>query len=326
LENRGAADFESATYDFNRNVLPQLGEVEVAKLTRPRLESWRAQLAARPRLSQKKPRKPRKRAKKEIAVAGPIVLTQEQKRKRQATVNRTVRRLVAALNHKLENGKVNVNPMAWKIAPFENAEVARPGFLNEAQQRAFVTACAAEPDFQNLVLAALHSGCRLGELSRMRMQDAPDGSASQTSYVQQSKSGRSRHVFLQPEGNQFFAWLAANRLPDELLLLRANGDAWTRHAVKKPMRRACKRAKIPRLGFHQLRHSFATRLLTQKVQMKIVAQQLGHTSVRMLERYYGHMVDEHVQQVIAQLPATGLNTAAQSGSGNVIVLARKASA
>jgi integrase len=311
LENRGAPDHRGAVYDFNRNVLPELGAVEVAKITRAKLEAWRARLAARPRLS----------TKKYIESDPPSahkVMTDEEKRQRRATTNRSLRRVVAALNFALETGKVNANPMNWKIAAFQNAEVARATFLTEAQQRAFVRACGNEPDFQALVLAALYSGCRLGELARLKTRDVIV--TSKTIYIQQSKSGKPRHVFLDEEGMQFFTRLAANRPTEEMLLSRGKNSPWQKDAVKKPMRRACETAGIPRLGFHQLRHSFATRLLTNGVGIKIVAQQLGHSSVRMLEKHYGHLADDHVQQVISTLPVVRLNEAAKEGRGTLVAM------
>lgn len=303
LEHRGAPDHRGAVYDFNRNVLPELGSIEVAKITRARLEAWRAKLAARPRLST---RKIKEDAQSELSKP----MNDEERRQRRATTNRALRRVIAALNFSLETGKVNANPISWKIAPFQNAEVGRASFLTEAQQRQFVAACRRELDFQNLVLAALHSGCRLSELGRLKVRDVIV--PSKTLYIEQSKSGASRHVFLDEEAMQFFKRLASDRPVDEVLLLRGESARWHKDAVKKPMRRACALSGIPRFGFHQLRHSFATRLLTQNVPMKIVAQQLGHTSVRMLEKHYGHLQDTHVQRMISSLPKVGLN---QSASG-----------
>jgi integrase len=314
LEDRDAPDHEGATYDFFRNILPSLGEIEVAKLTRERLNAWRAKLASRPRLSKKKYKEGEK-------PDPPKVMTEEEKRRRKSSTNRSIRRLVAALNYALETGKVNCNPMNWKIAPFENADVARATYLTEAEQRTFVTACAQEPDFQNLVLAALQTGCRLSELARLRVRDFVP--SEQTIYVEKSKSGKPRHVFLAEEADQFFKRLTINRSPDAALLMRNDGTGWSKDAVKKPMRRSCKKAGIRRLGFHQLRHSFATRLLVAGVSMKIVAQLLGHSSVRMLEKHYGHLQDEHLQRVIAGLPRVGLNQAATVKRGNVVALPRK---
>jgi integrase len=318
LENRSAPDYRGAVYDFNRNTLPPLGAIEVGRITRGKIESWRASLAARPRLSQKKKKKDR-------PSEAPRSMNEDEKRRRRSTTNRSVRRLVAALNFAIANRKTDANPANWKITPFENSEVSRTDYLTESQQRDFVTACGEEVDFQNFVLAGLQTGCRLGELARLRIRDFDR--AQKTIHVEQSKSGSSRYVFLDADAVEFFERLVRNRTDNDLLFARKAGDkdavklrAWDKDAVKLPMRRACKRASIHRLGFHQLRHSFATRLLTRGVPMKIVAQQMGHTSVRMLEKYYGHIVDAHAQQVIAELPSAGLNRAATVKRGNVVAL------
>lgn len=94
---REAADHQSAVYDLTRNVLPSIGATEVSKLTRHRLEAWRAQLAARRRVSTKKIKKERK-------PEPPKPLTDKERRRRRSTANRTVGRLVAALNYALETG------------------------------------------------------------------------------------------------------------------------------------------------------------------------------------------------------------------------------
>jgi integrase len=318
LENRSAPDYRGAVYDFNRNTLPALGTIEVARITRGKIESWRASLAARPRLSQKK-------KKKDGSSEAARPMNDDEKRRRRSTTNRSVRRLVAALNFAIANGKTDANPANWKITPFENSEVSRADYLTESQQRDFVTACGEEIDFQNFVLAGLQTGCRLSEISRLRIRDFDR--TQKTIHVEQSKSGSSRYVFLDADAVEFFERLIRNRTDNDLLFARKTGDkdavklrAWDKDAVKLPMRRACRKANIARLGFHQLRHSFATRLLTRGVPMKIVAQQMGHTSVRMLEKYYGHIVDAHAQRVIAELPSAGLNQAATVKRGSVVAL------
>jgi integrase len=53
------------------------------------------------------------------------------------------------------------------------------------------------------------AGCRLGELARLRVGDFV--SSSDTIYIEQSKSGRARHVFLAAETVQFCKRLSHNR-------------------------------------------------------------------------------------------------------------------
>src|SRR5438552_7909207 len=116
---------------------------QVTKLTRPKLAQWCADIATSPRRTNRKHAQENERH----------VQTEESLRKRQATTNRIMRRLRAALNLALEEGRVPSNPFAWKVSPSENVEVARAIFLSEKDQRTFVKACAREKDFQRLVRA-----------------------------------------------------------------------------------------------------------------------------------------------------------------------------
>ena len=102
--------------------------------TRPKLEQWRADIAASPRRTNRKHEQENE----------PHIQTEEDLRKRRATANRITRRLRAALNLVLEEGRIYANPMAWKVSPFENVKVARAVFLSEKDQRTFVKACGRE--------------------------------------------------------------------------------------------------------------------------------------------------------------------------------------
>ena len=77
--------------------------------------------------------------------------------------------------------------------------------------------------------------------------------------VQQSKSGRGRHVVLNDEGAALFRRWCAGQPGNALLLTRRNGQPWGKSDQDKPMELACERAKItPRVNFHALRHTYAS--------------------------------------------------------------------
>jgi integrase len=317
LEHSHKPDFLHARYDFNAHVIPTLGGIQVGKLTSTLLEKWRDELASSPKRSQKKIKEG-----EEPAVAKPM--TDDERRQRRSTTNRIVRRLRAALNYSLDERKVNANAMNWRIRPFENVETARANFLNEREQQNFVKACAAEEPFQNLAMAALHSGCRYSELGRLRVKDfVPSGPSI---FVETSKGGESRYVPLDKDGESFFKSLTSNRSAGETMLLRSGGEAWGKDDTKKPMRRALDAAGMTGIQFHSLRHSFATRLLMSGMPMQVVAKILGHSSLRMIERHYGHLTDDHMKEQMGALPSAGLNRAAKDTGAKVVRMrnARKA--
>ena len=314
LERRGAPDYLHTKYDLDAYAIPKLGTLQVAKLTRPRLEQWRADIAASPRRTNRKHEQENE----------PHIQTEEELRKRRATVNRIMRRLRAALNLALEEGRVYANPMAWKVPPFENVEVARAVFLSEKDQRNFVKACATEKDFQRLVRAGLYTGARYGELGRLGVGDF--NASAGTLFIAKSKGGQQRHVHLDLEAARFFRDVCTNRDLVEVMFLRENGEPWVKDSQKKPMRRACTMAKIKRFGFHQLRHSAASRWITLGVSLKVVAEQLGHVDTKMVERYYGHLASGHIAQTFRALPGVGLDKVAKIKGEIVIPIPIKRSA
>jgi len=306
LERRGAPDYRHTKYDLEAYAIPNVGTLQVAKLTRPKLEEWRANIAASPRRTNRKHEQENE----------PHIQTEEDLRKRRSTANRIMRRLRAALNLALEEGRVYANPMAWKVSPFENVEVARAVFLSEKEQRSFVKACASEKDFQRLVRAALYTGARYGELGRLGVSDF--NASAGTLFIAKSKGGRQRYVHLDPEATRFFREVCTNRDPGEAIFLRESGDPWAKDSQKKPMQRTCSVAKIKRFGFHQLRHTAASRWITLGVSLKVVAEQLGHVDTKMVERYYGHLASGHIAQTFRALPGVGLDKAAKI-KGEIVI-------
>src|SRR5208283_4085334 len=311
LERRGAPDHRHTKYDLDAYVGPKLGVLQVAKLARSKLEEWRADIAASPRRTNRK----------HEGADEPHIQSEEDLRKRRATANRIMRRLRAALNLALEEGRVHANPMAWRVSPFENVEVARAVFLSEKEQRAFVKACAKERDFQRLVRAGLYTGARYGELGRLAVGEF--NASACTLFIAKSKGGQQRYVHLDPEAARFFREVCANRDTGEVMFLRDSGEPWAKDSQKKPMRRACTSAGIKRFGFHQLRHSAASRWITLGVSLKVVAEQLGHVDTTMVERYYGHLASGHIAQTFRALPGVGLDKAAKIKGSIVIPMPSK---
>lgn len=52
-----------------------------------------------------------------------------------------------------------------------------------------------------------------------------------------------------------------------------------------PLWRACKRSGLRRIGWHCLRHSFASHVVMRGVPLKAVQELLGHATIEMTMRY-----------------------------------------
>ena len=155
---------------------------------------------------------------------------------------------------------------------------------------------AAQGAFRPLLQAALFTGCRYGELGRLRVGDfSPD---SGTIFVAESKSGKSRHVVLTGEGQKFFTILCASKSAGALMFTRDNGGAWGPSNAIVRMTQTMAAARVAGGSFHSLRHTAASLAIMGGVPLHVVARNLGHSDTRMVEKHYGHMSQSYITDAI----------------------------
>ncbi|OAI28683.1 integrase [Methylosinus sp. R-45379] len=279
-------------------IRPKLGAVLVADLDRDKLTAWRNEIANRPRHVRGK--------KGKAARALPAPQSDEEKRRRQASANRTLTVLRAALNQAFREGKID-SDVAWRaVKPFREVETARVRYFTVDEARRIVN--ASQGAFRTLVNAALFTGCRYGELTRLRVADFnPDAG---TLSVGKSKSGKARHVVLTEEGQVFFRQVTAGRESGDLLLEKDGGGAWGASHQLRPMKEACAGARIKPAGFHILRHTYASLLAMAGAPLNVIAKNLGHADTRMCEKHYAHLAPSYLAETIRKFaPTLGTHSA-----------------
>jgi integrase len=286
LEAHGKSAVD-ARHRANAHIYPTLGDVEVPSLTTAVLRKWLAKLAKALPRARTKPGNPQQHR----AFDG----SDEAVRRRKSSANRTWTILRAALNHAFRDELV-ASDAAWrKVKSFKGVDSARVRYLTVAQARRLVN--ATDSEFRPLVQAALQTGCRYSELARLEVADFnPD---SGTLAIRQSKSGKARHVVLTDEGVFFFRQLTAARAGSEIMLRKANGEAWRASHQLRPTAQASQHAKIdPPVSFHALRHTWASHAVMNGVPLLVVAKNLGHADTRMVERHYGHLAPSYIADAI----------------------------
>lgn len=304
LEDRkrqGAKTADRMGYDFNAHVLPMLGEVALAHLTRKRIEDWMAQVAASP---------VRRRGKETAAPE-----TAEAKQSRKNTANRLWKSFKAALNLAFREKLIHSQSGWAGVKNFKGVDEARIRFFSPAEQVRFVNACPA-PDFRRLVKAGLFTGAREGELVRLVARDFD--SERGTVFIEFSKSGKSRHVELTEEAREFFQEVCAGLKPTDPIFTRTHYErkdkkstgTWSRAELSRMMRDTCEAAGLEPLIFHELRHTYASGLVNGGVPLVFVAAQLGHRDTRMVEKHYGHLCQSAKRDTVRKLaPVLGIGEA-----------------
>ena len=251
----------------NLHVLPALGDFHVEELTAKKIREWH----------------------KGLVRAGDA----EVERKSQCTANRSLTLLKAGLNWAFRENKV-ANDTEWRrVQPFKDVERSRDRYLTLAEVQRLLNAC--RQDFRLLVRAALETGARYGELTRLTVGDFnPDTGMV---FVRQSKTGKPRHINLSANGSAFFADIAAGRPVEDPMFHRW----WKPTEQARWMNLACKHARIkPPITFHGMRHTWASLSLMGGMPPMVVAKNLGHKDTRMIERHYGHLCDKYAADQVRQ--------------------------
>jgi integrase len=292
-EHRKAMDETTATIDAH--ILPTFGSKALADIKSLELKKWRDKLATRP---------PRRRTRLGRAQKhGEKPQTDEEKRARKATANRILTVLKAILNKAFKDDLVDDDREWRKVKPFEKVDESSEEirFLTEAESVRLLNACRA--DLSKLSRGGLLTGARYGELARIRVRDF-DPAGGRVWISSASKAGKGRHVPLSLAGIKFFSAEVAGKTGDELVFTKQDGTRWGKNHHAREFERATARAKIaPPLGFHDLRHTFATHFANIPGNtLDMLAQILGHKDTRITKRHYAHLFDETLKEAMKSMP------------------------
>ncbi|MBA1444792.1 MAG: tyrosine-type recombinase/integrase [Chromatiales bacterium] len=204
-----------------------------------------------------------------------------------ATVNRARAALSAVFKFAVQQGYVSHNPV--RRVPSRTERNQRVRWLDESERKALLTACrASEWDkLYLLVLMALTTGARQGELLKLRWSDIDFN--AKTATARDTKNGDDRILTL------------PTPTVDELKKYRQIGDGLVFPSQKRPQRpfefrkhwnAALATAGVEDFRFHDLRHSAASYLVMAGATLYEAAEVLGHRSVETTKRY-AHLSTEH---------------------------------
>jgi integrase len=167
----------------------------------------------------------------------------------------------------------------------------------------------AEPVWRGIILFGLRTGLRLGELRALRFSDVslPGRKlvvrrAAWNGTVGSPKGGRPREVPLSEEVLSLLRAMPRPASASELVFGHPSGRMYSRNEMKWPLWRACKAAGLRKIGWHVLRHTFASQLVMRGVPLKAVQELLGHRDIRTTMRY-AHLSPQSRREAVEKLSA-----------------------
>ncbi len=201
-----------------------------------------------------------------------------------ATINKELQLVRHAFNVAMREWEwCRENPMhRVSLEPVHN-QVDR-WLTAEEEKRLFA---AAATWLREIIVVALHTGLRQGEMLALRWQDVDF--TRRTLIVMKSKNKERRTLPLNNTVCQVLLSRRARHVPtSDVVFTTSSGMPLRARNLKRAFARAVTRAEIDKFRFHDLRHTFATRLVQQGIDLYKVQRLLGHKTGVMTQRYAHH--------------------------------------
>lgn len=298
-----AKTHERYTEICEKNLTPLLGDVILSKLKTDRIDAAFTKALTEGRGASGKPYAPR-------------------------TVHHMRRVLIKALSQAVTWERLSRNPATATTPP--KVERAKMLAYDAEQTAALIAAFRNTRMFIPMMLAVM-CGLRRGEIAALRWDDAEIGDNRRQLSIRQSaeqtkdgvryktpKSGKARTVALSAT---MAAELRAHRVrqaeeqlkiglrPDgnSFVVAQVDGSPLQPRSLTHEWTRLLDKTSLPRIRFHDLRHTHATQMLSAGVHPKVASERLGHSTIGITLDLYSHVMPgmqaDAAEQVDAALQA-----------------------
>lgn len=245
---------------------------------------------------------------------------------RPATANRDLDRIRSILSKAVEWGRLDAHPL--RSVKRQRVDNSRVRYLDAAEEKRLRSALEAREKLARqrrhngnvwllarhrearrdlgtycdhlapLVLLALNTGLRRGELFALEWRDVDLIRGALTVRAEVAKSGKTRHVPLNAEASAVLKrWQAQGEGDGHVFPGRAGGRMTN---INKSWAALCTAAELDDFHFHDCRHHFASKLAMAGVDLYTIKELLGHSDFAMTQRY-AHLAAEHKAAAVAVL-------------------------
>lgn len=248
--------------------------------------------------------------------------------------------LSGPLSFAVDEGLITVNNTAGIIKRLNmEKEQAKVEPLNHEEVGLFLGTCQKSyPEYYPFFLCAFRTGMRLGELLALRWGDVDfngrfirvsrsyklgEFSPTKTSQErrvdmsnQLAETLRKHHVSSKAEG------LAMGKGGALETIFKRGGKQMEQHYIRRVFIRILGKAGLREIRLHDIRHTYASLLLTDGVTPVYVKEQLGHSSIQMTVDIYGHLIPNSNREAVNRLdypqPSATQAQPGQNENGQVI--------
>ena len=204
---------------------------------------------------------------------------------RKSSTNRELALLKKMFNLAIDWHYAKENPVR-KVKLFSEKDNLKERVLSKEEERRLLAECADH--LKPIVISALNTGMRRNEILTLTWNCVD--LKLQIIHVVKTKSGKNREIPLNKGLLRLFEELKNLKKPDFVFPNPKTNKPF--RSIRHSFENACRRANIHDLRFHDLRHTFACRMIQNGCDIETLRDLLGHHSISVTERYIHTNLDQ----------------------------------
>lgn len=214
--------------------------------------------------------------------------------RRQQVSGSTVNRELALLKHMFNmafNWDMHLGPNpVRRVKYFQEVNTGFRVLKPEEEKRLLEN---ATPAIQDIVIFALNTGSRIGEIFSLRWQEVDLDNGVINSFAH--KNQKLRIIPMNKEVRRILEFWNLGRKSEYVFYNQKTGERFV--DLDRGLQLACIHAGIEGVTWHTMRHTFASRLLERGADIVTVKELLGHSTVTVTMRYTHSNMGSKVQAV-----------------------------
>lgn len=211
-----------------------------------------------------------------------------------STINRYIATIKRMLNYAIELDIIGINPARHvKQMPVDNK---RSRYLTQEEIQRLLKACkeSKSDKLYYIVQIALKTGMRLSEILSLRTTDVHMLDRYILIDQQNTKSSKQRFI---PINDTLYECLTEYF---DKYDVEDGAELFDNLNIRKAYEKALERAEIKEFVFHDLRHTFASRLVQNEVGLYTVSELLGHSDISVTKRY-AHLNKRNLRDAVEKV-------------------------
>ena len=234
-------------------------------------------------------------------------ITMRGTKRTQTTVNRELQLLSRVLSMAVTNRDLRTNP-CFEVRKFKGEVRRKRYLLPDEEARLMQALVGRHAHLRLIVMIALHTGMRRGEILRLSKQDL-DFHRGEI-HVTKTKTDRDREVPMTPTLERELK-ARCTTINSDFLFANPNTKLPITD-IKHGFESACEKAGIREFWFHDLRHTAATRMAERGIDPFTIAAIMGHTDIKMTASYT-HATASAKRAAVSALERASLESGPQMG-------------